>query len=261
MNKRFIPHRILALTVGLCLLAGAAGPGLAAKMPKIQFKVDTWDFGKVKQGVTLDHEFVFKNTGEVRLNIGSVETSCGCTAALVSDKAVEPGKEGKIKVSFNSSGYSGDVAKYIYVDSDDPNQPRVQLKITAEIEVPPAPRADVSPYSADAGLILQGEPATAEFTLSNRGELELKVDTSQRNASFEVNGRPVTFPLKIAAGKSVDLAVKLNLSNKVGIISGETVRFQTNDPLRPSLYFSVRGYVISKTQLKELFSRYKDQLK
>ncbi len=261
MNKRFIPRPAAALIIGAVLVLGLAGPGLAAKLPKIQFKVDTWNFGKVKQGAVLEHEFVFKNVGDVKLNIGTVETSCGCTAALVSDKSLEPGREGKIKVSFTSSGYSGDISKYIYVDSDDPDQPRLQLKITANIEVPPAPRAEISPYSADAGLILEGEPAEAIVTLSNRGELELRVDTAQKNAAFSTNGKAVTFPLKIAAGKEVTLNVKLSLPNRIGVLPGESVSFRTNDPLRPSLYFSLRGYIASKAKLKELFSRYKDLLK
>lgn len=261
MNKRSLARRTAFPVIVAILLVSLAWAAPAVKTPKIQFKVDTWNFGKVKQGAVLEHEFVFKNVGDVKLNVGSVETSCGCTAALVSDKVLDPGQEGKIKVSFTSTGYSGDISKYIYVDSDDPGQPRVQLKITATIEVPPAPRADISPYSADAGLILEGEGAETQVTLSNRGELELQVDTPQKNVAFSVNGKPVTFPLRIAAGKEVTLGVKLSLNNRLGMISGETVRFQTNDPLRPSLYFSIRGYVVSKAQLKELFLRYKDLLK
>ncbi len=261
MSTRDIRRRLAALAVGAALVAALAGPGLAAKVPKIQFKVDTWNFGKVKQGAVLEHEFAFKNVGDVKLNVGNVETSCGCTAALVTNKSLEPGAEGKIKVAFTSTGYSGDVSKYIYVDSDDPEQPRVQLKITAEIEVPPAPRADISPYLADAGLMLEGEAAQARVTISNRGELELRVETAQKNATFTSNGKPVVFPLKIPAGKEAVLDLKLGVANRLGVFPGESVVFRTNDPLRPSLYFSVRGYVISKAQLKELFIRYKDLLK
>ncbi len=261
MSMRDTRRRLAALAAGAALVAALAGPGLAAKVPKIQVKADTWYFGKVKQGAVLEHEFVFKNVGDVRLNIGNVETSCGCTAALVTNKSVDPGGEGKIKVAFTSTGYSGDVSKFVYVDSDDPEQPRVQLKITANIEVPPAPRADISPYLADAGLMLEGEPAQAQLTISNRGELELRVETAQKNVTFTSNGKPAVFPLKIPAGKEAVLDLKLGVPNRLGVFPGESVVFRTNDPLRPSLYFSVRGYVISKSQLKELFNRYKDLLK
>jgi hypothetical protein len=261
MNKQFIPRSLAAGLIGLVLAIALAGPGLAAKLPKIQFKVDTWDFGKVKQGAVLDHEFVFKNVGDVKLNIGNVETSCGCTAALVSDKALEPGQEGRIKVSFNSAGYTGDVSKYVYVDSDDPDKPRLQLKITAQVQVPPSPRAEISPYSVDAGVILEGEAAEASVTLSNQGELELQVDMPQKNAAFSMGGKPVNFPLKIAAGKDVTLDVKFSLPNRMGVIAGESIVFRTNDPLHPTLFFSLRGYVVSKAKLKEFFNRYKDLLK
>lgn len=261
MNKWFIPRSAAALILGAVLIVGLAGPGWTAKLPKIQFKVDTWNFGKAKQGVVLEHEFVFKNVGDATLNIGSVETSCGCTAALVSNKIVEPGGEGRIKVSFNSAGYSGEISKFIYVESDDPGRPRLQLKVTAEIEVPPAPRAEISPYSDDAGLILEGEAAQASVTLSNKGELELQVDMPQKNAAFTVKGKAVSFPLKIAAGKEVTLDVKVSLANRIGVIPGESIVFRTNDPQHPVLFFSLRGYVVGKAKLKEFFNRYKDLLK
>jgi hypothetical protein len=260
MSKRNIPRRFAALALGAVLVAALAGPGLAAKAPKIQFKVDAWNFGKVKQGSVLEHEFVFKNVGDVRLNIGNVETSCGCTAALVTNKSLDPGGEGKIKVAFTSTGYAGEVAKYIYVDSDDPDQPRVQLKITADIEVPPSPRVEVDPYVAEAGLVLEGQPAEGRVTISNRGELELRLEATQKNMAFTSNGKPAVFPLRIPAGKEVALSVRTAPLNRLGTF-GESVVFRTNDPLRPSTYFSVRGYVISKAQLKELFNRYKDLLK
>jgi len=39
----------------------SAGYALAAKQPKITFKKDSWDFGKIKQGDEPAYEFVFKN--------------------------------------------------------------------------------------------------------------------------------------------------------------------------------------------------------
>jgi hypothetical protein len=260
MKRSFIRYQGLALIIGAALLLSLAGPGLAAKGAKIKFDRDVWDFGKVKQGANLTYEFLFKNDGSAKLNIKNVETSCGCTAALVSANTVDPGQSGKIKVTFNAAGYSGTVAKYVYVDSDDPDQPRVQLKITANVEIPPSARIDLNPYVQEVGLLLEGEDIEAKMTLANKGELELQVESSQKNANFLAGGKPVTFPLRIAAGKQVDLTVKMALLNRVGVLHDYVV-LRSNDPQRPSLTFSLNGYIVTKAELKDLFNRHKDLLK
>ena len=257
MKRWFIRKQGLTLIISAVLLLSLAGPGLAAKPPKITFGHDTWDFGKVKQGASLTYEFSFKNDGGTKLNIKNVETSCGCTAALVSANTVDPGQEGKIKVTFNAGGYSGPVAKYIYVDTDDPGQPRVQLKITADVEVPPSARIDLNPYAQEVGLIIEGEDVEAKLTLANKGELELQVDCNQKSAIFLAGGKPVTFPLRIAAGKEVALTLKMSLPNRVGVLR-EYVVLRSNDPQRPSLSFSLNGYIVTKAELKELFNKHKD---
>jgi hypothetical protein len=260
MKRWFIRNRGLALIVGAALLLSLAGPGLAAKPPKIKFDRDTWDFGKVKPGASLTYEFTFKNDGGTKLNIKSVETSCGCTAALVSANTVEPGQTGKIKVTFNVSGYSGPSTKFVYVDSDDPDQPRAQLKIMANVEVAPGPRIDLNPYAHEVGLLVEGEEVEAKLTLANKGELELQVDCNQKNAAFLAGGKPVVFPLRIAAGKDVALTLKMALQGRVGVLR-EYVVLRSNDPQRPSLTFSLNGYIVTKAELKELFNRHKDILK
>ena len=66
----------------------------AYKGPRIQFDKEVWDFGKTKQGKILNHVFKFRNTGDTTLLIKNVRTSCGCAAALVSDKEIPPNKNG-----------------------------------------------------------------------------------------------------------------------------------------------------------------------
>jgi hypothetical protein len=261
MTQRWNRNKVLALGLAGVLVLFACGSSEAAKQPKIKFSADTWDFGKVKQGQALTHEFSFENAGQGELTIDNVETSCGCTAALASDKSLAPGRKGKIKVTFNTTGYSGTVTKYVFVDSNDPDDSRVQLKVQAMIEVPPGPRADLSPYALDLGLLLEGEPAEGRVTIANRGELELTVDVSQKNVSFFEGRKPASFPLKVPVDKEVTLTLRMNLANRVGPIRGDYVTFRTNDPQRPNLFLTVSGYIVTKDQLKDLFNRYKNILK
>jgi hypothetical protein len=252
------PQAALALAVGLLL---AASPLLAAdKAPRLKFQEDVWNFGKIKEGATLSHEFVFKNLGDADLVIDKVRTSCGCTAALVSDKTVPPGREGKIGVSFDSRSYSGKVVKYFYVDSNDPSDPNKELSITADIEVPPRARIDIDPYNIDLGLLLEGEEIKGEFQVSNDGELELKVDCVHRDAKFYIKGKPAPAPIRIAAGKSVTVEFRVPAAPRQGMIR-EYILVKSNDPVRSTVSIYLSGFLITREQLKDLFKRYKNILK
>lgn len=259
LRSRNIQRRFF---VSGCLVLGLTSLGalaFAAK-PKIVFPVDAKNFGKIKQGAEATYEFVFRNDGDDKLTIKNVETSCGCTAALVSDRTVDPGKTGKIKVVFNSLGYAGEVEKYIFVDSNDPANPRAQLKISASVDVPPQPRIDLDRYSFDAGLIVEGEPLEALVTVKNTGELELRVETQLDGASFTQDGKPVKFPLKIAAGKEATFGITLNLTNRVGLVR-DYLLFKSNDPLRSTISMNLNGYIVTRGQLKTIFQKYKDVIK
>jgi hypothetical protein len=230
---------------------------LGEKAPKIIFKHESWDFGRVDQGKVLTHVFPFGNDGDDTLRIKRVRTSCGCTAALVSEDKVLPGKTGEIKVDFNTQGYEGEVSKYVYVETNDPQNPKKQLTVTARINVPPRPRIDLDRYSIDIGLILDTEEIRAKTKIKNRGELELKVDCSHQDATFYREGKEISFPLRIPAGKEEEVEIKIPPRKKSGLIR-EYVLIKSNDPYRGTLSLYLSGYVVNKRQLKELFAKYRD---
>lgn len=252
------PSRILvAFVFSLAFLIILPGHGFAAKEPRIKFREAVYDFGKVKQGDVLKHEFAFKNEGEATLIIHKVSTSCGCAAALASEDKIQPGKEGKIEVKFDTKGYGGRVSKLVYVDSNDPQEPHMQLEVAADIDVPPQPKIELDPYNFDAGLLLEGEDINAKVKIENKGEMELRVECSHRNAVFLIAGKSASFPLKVASGKGVDMMVRIPSQKRTGLLR-EYVLFKTNDPLRSTVSLYVSGYIITKQQLKELFSKYKN---
>ena len=102
--------------------------------PRIIFTQESYDFGKVKQGKIVEYTFTFENRGAEDLVIKDVTTSCGCTAALVSNSVVKPGDTGQIKVSYDSQGRAGKVSRTITVESNDPVEPVKELSITASVD-------------------------------------------------------------------------------------------------------------------------------
>ncbi len=254
MSKKKCMILVSAFFLGLSAVLLMAQNG-----PKVKFEESTFDFGKVKEGEVKTHVFVFQNTGDASLVVKNVRTSCGCAAALVSDKSIGPGKKGEIKVTFNSRGYEGNIAKYVYVESNDRDQPVKQLQISATIQVPPRPRINLDRYTIDSGLILEGEPIPGRATITNSGELQLVVTFSHRDAKYyDERGKEVT-ELRIAAGKKVNIEIKIPPRSKSGLIR-EYILLKSNDTRRPNLSLYMSGYIVTKKQLKELFDRYKDKI-
>jgi uncharacterized cupredoxin-like copper-binding protein len=101
--------------------------------PQIYFPEITHDFGKVENGKVVDYDFKFVNHGNSTLNITDIQTSCGCTAALVSSKALKPGENGTIKVQLNTKGHSGKMVRTVTIKSNDPKAPTSTLTIFAEV--------------------------------------------------------------------------------------------------------------------------------
>jgi Protein of unknown function (DUF1573) len=122
----------------VCIPEGrCASPEPAAAAATEQEKVDlenTWDFGTVKQGEILKHEFTLKNRSENILEINSIHTSCGCTASESGKKSILPAGETTIKVTFNSHGYLGTVQQFVYVNTSDPDLAIIKFTIKANVE-------------------------------------------------------------------------------------------------------------------------------
>ena len=77
------------------------------KTPVFQFAEESHDFGTITQGEKISYAFRFKNTGSGDLVIRAANGSCGCTVPEFPKEAIAPGKEGVIKVTFNSEGKEG----------------------------------------------------------------------------------------------------------------------------------------------------------
>lgn len=77
------------------------------KFPTLSFNKKEHDFGEIKEGAKVETVFVFTNTGEADLIITNAQASCGCTVPEFTKEPIKPGKTGKMKVSFDSTGKPG----------------------------------------------------------------------------------------------------------------------------------------------------------
>jgi len=89
-----------------------------AKPAVITFEKTTHDFGNITQGERLEYEFLFTNNGGSDLLISNATASCGCTIPDYPKEPIAPGKQGRIKVSFDSDKRIDHFQKEVYVTSN-----------------------------------------------------------------------------------------------------------------------------------------------
>jgi len=90
-------------------------PNDSTQFTKVVWLDSLVDFGTIKEGEKVDIRFRFKNTGSKILIIESVNAGCGCTNVEYPHEPIEPGKEGVVKATFNSSNQPPTVHKNVYV--------------------------------------------------------------------------------------------------------------------------------------------------
>jgi hypothetical protein len=112
--------------------AGGLDTVAASEMPVMTFKDTIHNFGNIKAGDVLSHDFEFTNTGKTPLIISSAAASCGCTVPDYPHEPIAPGKTGVLTVKFNSEGKSGHQEKTVNVQANTLNSTHI-LHIKADI--------------------------------------------------------------------------------------------------------------------------------
>jgi hypothetical protein len=113
--------------------ANGVDPQEVASLPVLTFPDTAHDFGVIREGEKVQHEFIFKNTGRSPLIIAGAETSCGCTVPTFTHEPVAPGGTGTLKVLFSSEGKQGHVVKAVTVKSNAYPSTRI-VTISADIQ-------------------------------------------------------------------------------------------------------------------------------
>ncbi len=103
--------------------------------PKIEFHHTEFDFGTVKMGENLVHDFFFTNKGSGDLYIKKIDTDCGCTAAKFSKEAIKPGEQASIEVVFASEGFPGFQTKKITVFTNAKDSTVLTLAAVVDFEL------------------------------------------------------------------------------------------------------------------------------
>lgn len=92
----------LYFAIIIIALNSAIGFGQSAELYFINGDTHKWD--KTDEGITLEHFFVYKNTGDAPLIINDAKVSCSCTKIKFPSTPTPPGATDSIRVTFNTEG-------------------------------------------------------------------------------------------------------------------------------------------------------------
>jgi len=234
---------MIALLLAATLLLAAAPMGSASTAPadepspRIEFAETTFDFGTMYQNEEVTHLFTFRNVGSALLKIGKVKSSCGCTAAMPEKRELPPGGQTNLRVTFRSGSMRDRIVKHVYVDSNDPVEPRVTLTVRGEVKV----EVDVSPRGVYVGKIQVGETVRRTVEVTPVGVDKFKIlGISVDNPAVEV-GPPLPLDDKRPGYK---LVIELGPLEKPGRINAK-VTVRTDLPHTKEFKIPVYGKVVA----------------
>ena len=136
--------KILSLTLLLCssaILFAQDKPTLSnvgndnPNQAGFKFNEEEFNFGTIKQGESITHNFEFTNTGKEPLIISNASGSCGCTVPEWPKEPIAPGAKAMIKVTFNSAGKQGVQDKTVTLQSNAVQNPMV-LHLKGNVDRP-----------------------------------------------------------------------------------------------------------------------------
>jgi hypothetical protein len=231
------------------------------KSPQIEFDERDHNWGTVFEGEKVTHIFNFTNIGESELVIDKVKSSCGCTAALVSEKVIPPGGKGEVKATFDSSRRAGKQTKTITVTSNDPKEPTAKLSITGLVEH----YIQIKPDRVNLGTVFRGE--TVEQTIriippQVRPNLKItNVETNQEFVKVEMEktgnwGERFASTVKglfvkrepTEEEEGIPVFVSLDPEAPVGRVRA-SLTIETDDERKPKLSVQIVGTVTGSIQV------------
>jgi len=139
-------------------------PRIEIKGADIRFDEYIINVGVIEEGKKIEKIFTFRNAGKTNLEISNVRATCGCTPTDITDKSIKPEGSGKIKVIFDTTGRQGLQNHKIYVLTNDPVTPIVQLQIRGLIKEDLV----ITPRSVAFGDIKKASPPTREILIIDR---------------------------------------------------------------------------------------------
>lgn len=167
MKRRGTILGLSTLGISAFIFASLLLHGNLAKssQPKIDFEEEMWDFGTLAVGENVSHNFKFRNSGDAKLQINKIDSSCACAATLLSSTTLKPQETGELKIDFKQLTPKN-VPRTVKIYSTDPSTPVKTLTIRANV---------VQPYEVKPPHLFFDAGGTKELEISSPAGLNLQL--------------------------------------------------------------------------------------
>jgi uncharacterized protein DUF1573 len=120
-----------SILAGLLLLSSVLSGAEAA--PRLAVDPESWDFGRTLKNRVIEKQFTVRNVGDADLIVDKISSTCGCTAALLSEKTLPPGKSAILRVTFDTRDFEGRVERKVLLRSNDRARDPLEIKLQATV--------------------------------------------------------------------------------------------------------------------------------
>jgi hypothetical protein len=130
-RRRWLQGLVLIVAASL-LMACSAASQIAVEPGEV-------DLGDIAATDLVTTTLYIRNEGQGLLEISSLRTSCGCTTVEVDETTIKSGAEALMTISFDPQahpGLYGPLLRMIYIESNDPNLPELEIPVTVHILAP-----------------------------------------------------------------------------------------------------------------------------
>ena len=161
----------------------------------IELSETVFDYGRMSQGITVDHTFWIKSTGTDTLVITHIFPGCGCTKAPIEDSVLAPGDSTRLQIFFSSRRYEGKLSKEPYLLTN-VSQDRTSLEIKAEpmVDLSKSRPVYIEPAKVDVSQFTTKPRLRATFKIVNKGAVEYRLNLVEKGGEFFDIEMPRTLP-------------------------------------------------------------------
>lgn len=213
------------------LLTAAALAGEAGSPPQARLTATDHDFGEVRQGQTVSHDFLVGNLGKEVLRVERAELSLPSMSLRA--KPIEPGFEGRITLELKTAGMAGVVEAQAVVFFNDPVLTKAVLTLRARVH----PSIEFRPFGAVFLSAYKDEPVERVLTIVNNDAKPLAIKRIRSEGSHFIASLKTVNP-----GKVYNVNVRLAPGVPVGKYE-ETLVIEASKPTVRVLRIPVHLFV------------------
>ncbi len=206
------------------------------------------NFGDLREGQIVSHNFKIFNRGGDTLRITKLRSSCGCTVVNVGNKVLAPGDSTLIRATFNTHNKRGIQRKTIFVLSNDPYTPRLKFTLNATVYgktdnidmIKKGPKLKLQTYQIQLGAIEPGTVKKTRIKYKNVGKYPLSIQQLKTSCNCI---KVIPNKLKLQPNEIGVAEIMIDTKGLQGSLA-RTVMFYSNDPLDSiqmlTIFFSIK---------------------